>query len=83
MADELPGVKFAEYPQRSCRISQTPDGLVDHACRLPELHPGPCCPNTREGITRRAAWEAAHPGWERMTRDADPFADFTKLPGAS
>lgn len=83
MAEEepLPEVRFAEYPQRSCRIMETQDGLIDQACALAEHHPGPCCPNNRPAIRRRAAWEAAHPGWEKMARDPDPFADFTKIPG--
>lgn len=81
---ELPQPKWAEYPQRSCRLMQTPDGFTDHACSLPGLHPGPCCPRTLpEAIRRRQQWEKDHPGWQQMHRDADPFADFTKLPGAS
>ena len=82
MAEELPEVRFAEHPQRSCRRHQTPDGLIDHFCALPELHPGPCCAKTlAEAIRRRQVWEQANPGWDRMRRDADPFADFTKIPG--
>jgi hypothetical protein len=85
MSDEnLPEVKFAEHPQRSCRRHQTPDGLIDHFCGLPELHPGPCCPRTLPGaIRRRAQWEKDNPGWEKMSRDADPFADFTKIEGTA
>jgi hypothetical protein len=84
VADEepLPEVKFAEHPQRSCRRHQTPDGLIDHFCSLPELHAGPCCPRTLASAIRyRQAWEHAHPGWERMQHDSDPFAEFTKIPG--
>jgi hypothetical protein len=83
VADEdLPEVKFAEHPQRSCRAHQTPDGLIDHFCSLPELHPGPHCPRTLpDAISRRQEWERGNPGWEQMHRDADPFADFTKIPG--
>lgn len=86
MPDEepLPEVKFAEHPQRSCRESQTPDGLIDHFCALAELHPGPHCPRSLpEAIRRRAQWEKDHPGWQKMHRDADPFADFTKIEGTS
>lgn len=84
MEDDLPEVKFAEFPQRTCREPQTADGLIDHFCSLAELHPGPHCPRTLpEAIRRRAAWEAANPGWERMARDPDPFADFTKIPGVT
>ena len=82
MADELPEVRFAEHPQRTCREPQTPDGLIDHFCSLAELHPGPHCPRTLPGaIRRRAAWEAANPGWEKMAGQGDPFADFTKIQG--
>jgi hypothetical protein len=69
-------VKFAEFPQRTCRQITSDDGLIDHACLLPELHPGPCCPNTRAAIARREAWEAAHPGWEKLAQADDPFAEF-------
>lgn len=82
MAEEdLPEVKFAEYPQRSCRLVETTDGFTDHACMLPEEHPGPHCPNTREGIRRRQLWERGHPGWQAMARDPDPFRDITKAIG--
>lgn len=77
--DPLPEVKFAEYPQRSCRIMETHDGLIDHPCLLPEHHPGPCTPNTQEGIRRRQLWEKSHPNWQAMACDPDPFADFTGL----
>ena len=83
MAEDLPEVQFAEYPQRSCRIVQSPDGLVDHPCALPEVHPGPCCPRTEAGIKRRQTWEQAHPNWQAMARNPDPFADFTKIPGVT
>lgn len=80
--DDLPEVRFAEHPQRSCRAHQAPDGLIDHFCSLPELHPGPHCPRTLpEAIRRRAQWETDHPGWERMARDAEPFAPFNQIPG--
>lgn len=78
----LPEVRFAEHPQRSCREPDSPDGLIDHWCRLPELHPGPHCPKTsREKIRRRQEWERGHPGWDNMSTAADPFADFTKIRG--
>jgi hypothetical protein len=82
--EELPEVKFAEHPQRTCREPQAPDGLIYHWCSLAELHPGPHCPKTLpEAIRRRAQWESDHAGWERMQRDSDPFADFTKIPGVT
>ena len=72
-------MKKAEFPQRQCRQPvQSADGLIDHCCDLPELHPGPCAPSTLPAaLERRAEWEAAHPGWERMISDPDPFADFS------
>jgi hypothetical protein len=77
--EDLPEVKFAEHPQRSCRRHQTPDGLIDHWCSLPDLHPGPCCPRTlREAIKRRQAWEKANPGWRELMKPEDPFADITR-----
>lgn len=81
---DLPEVKYADWPQRRCREPQTPDGLVDHWCGLPELHPGPHCPPTLpSAIKRRREWQRDHPGWEKTARDPDPYADVTKTPGAS
>jgi hypothetical protein len=75
----LPGVKFAEWPQRKCRQPVTEDGLIDHWCDLADLHPGPHCPSThRASIERRARWEADHPGWEKLRSGDDPFADLAK-----
>ena len=28
-------------------------------------------------------WEKEHPGWEKMFRAEDPFADFTKIEGTA
>jgi len=71
-------VKPAEFPQRRCRQPVTEDGLIDHWCDLPELHPGPCAPSTLPAaVARRAAWEAANPGWEHMPPSGDPFAGIT------
>lgn len=76
---ELPEIKFAEWPQRKCRQPQSEDGLIDHWCDLPELHPGPHCPHTlKTAIVRRRQWEAAHPGWESLRSQDDPFRDLTK-----
>jgi hypothetical protein len=81
--EQLPEVVFAEHPQRSCRQSVTADGLIDHWCSLPELHPGPCCPKTlRSAIARRQAWEAVNPGWQKLMKADDPFEDITKRKGA-
>lgn len=80
--EDLPEVVFAEHPQRSCRRHQTPDGLIDHFCALPDLHPGPCCPKTlRSAIKRRQAWEKANPGWAKTARQDDPFEDITRKGG--
>lgn len=76
---ELPEVRFAEWPQRKCRQPQSEDGLIDHWCDLPELHPGPCCPSTlKAAIARRRQWEAANPGWEKLRSHDDPFRDLAK-----
>lgn len=68
-------IKFAEYPQRQCRQPVSDDGLIDHWCALPDLHPGPCCPRgLPAALARRTAWEAASPGWENLPSGGDPFA---------
>lgn len=70
-------VAFSEHPQRTCREPVTEDGLIDHWCSLPELHPGPHTPKTlRAAIERREAWEAAHPGWQELMKHDDPFAEI-------
>jgi hypothetical protein len=79
MDEELPGVRFAEFPQRSCREPVTDDGLIDHWCDLANLHPGPCCPKTlASAIRRRQEWERDNPGWETLAAQDDPFADVTE-----
>jgi hypothetical protein len=81
--EDLPEVRFAEHPQRTCRQHQTPDGLIDHWCSLPDLHPGPHAPRTLpEAIRRRQLWEKANPGWDKVARQDDPFADITEKKGA-
>jgi len=69
-------ITYAEFPKRKCRQPvQSQDGLIDHFCDLPEMHPGPDCPSTLPwAIARREAWEKANPGWEKMAADDDPFA---------
>jgi hypothetical protein len=70
-------VKFAEYPERTCREPVTLDGLTDHACSLREWHPGPHCPaSSKVAIARREQWEADHPGWEQMIKNDDPFKEI-------
>jgi hypothetical protein len=71
------GVKFAEWPERTCREPVSDDGLIDHHCSLADLHPGPHCPKTlKAAIERRERWEAEHPGWQSMIKPDDPFVDF-------
>lgn len=66
----------AEYPQRECRQPVHVNEHITHFCDGPELHPGPCAPSThRESLERRAAWEAANPGWEKLAADPDPFRE--------
>lgn len=78
--DDGPDIVFAQHPQRSCREPVTEDGLIDHFCALAEFHPGPHCPRTLQAaIDRRKTWEKANPDWQKMTRSADPFADFTAI----
>ena len=66
-------MKKAEYPQRSCRL-HVPGALQDYLCEVTDLHPGPCASlSVPESVRRRDEWEAAHPGWEKMSDFADPF----------
>jgi hypothetical protein len=70
-------VEKAEYPQRQCREPVTEDGLIDHFCDGPELHPGPHAPSTsKAALERREAWEDANPGWEKLMAPSDPFAEI-------
>jgi hypothetical protein len=81
---DLPEVRYAEYPERKCRLSVTEDGLIDHWCDLAELHPGPCCPKaSHAAIARRQQWEAAHQGWEKLRVHDDPFAGVESQLGES
>lgn len=76
---EPPEVAYAEYPVRRCRQPVTEDGLIDHFCELPDMHPGPCCPrNLPSAVRRRQEWEAANPGWQAMAGPEDPFEDITQ-----
>lgn len=66
-------VKFADYPQRTCRENVI-ENDIDHSCSLPEHHPGPHCPRSlASAIARREQWEADNPGWEKLMRNDDPF----------
>lgn len=67
-------MKVAEYPQRTCREPFTENGLTDHTCDLVDGHPGPpAALSSPESVKRRDAWEAAHPGWEKLMDFNDPF----------
>lgn len=73
--EQPPEIKWAEFPQRSCRVAFSMDGLIDHTCDLPEFHPGPdAAKSSRPSIERREGWEAANPGWEKTVSVDDPFA---------
>lgn len=75
--EEPTPVRWAEFPQRKCRQPFTDDGLTDKACDLPELHPGPDASRASQAsVDRRLAWEAAHPGWEKLIPADDPFEDL-------
>ena len=79
LRSKQPEIVWAEYPGRKCREIFTDDGLIDHSCELPEHHPGPPASKTSKlSIGRRTAWEAAHPGWEKLIAADDPFADATE-----
>jgi hypothetical protein len=74
-ADE---VRWAEFPQRSCRQPFTEDGLIDKTCDLPELHPGPDASKaSQSSADRRLAWQRDNPGWEKLAVHDDPFEDIT------
>jgi len=46
----------------------------DYPCELPEHHAGPdATASVPRSVTARDAWEAGHPGWEKMATFADPF----------
>jgi hypothetical protein len=78
--DDLPEIRFAEHPERSCRVPVSEDGMIDHFCALPEEHLGPHCPRSLQpAIERRQAWEHDNPGWERMGGSADPFAGIEQI----
>jgi len=70
-------VKKAEYPQRMCR-EPVQGGAQDYWCELPEGHAGPPASfSVQASVARRDAWEAANPGWEKMSAFDDPFKDVT------
>jgi hypothetical protein len=69
-------ITWAEFPQRRCRDSFMVTEHVDHSCDLPEHHPGPhASKGSALSQERSLAWQAAHPGWEQLMRDDDPFRE--------
>jgi hypothetical protein len=66
-------VETAEYPQRKCR-TPVPGLHMDYPCEVREHHPGPCASlSVPDSVAKRDAWEAAHPGWEKLSTFDDPF----------
>jgi hypothetical protein len=71
-------VKKAQYPQRSCRIP-VPGDALDYPCEIVEHHPGPHASfSVRRSVQARDAWEAANPGWEKVSAFSDPFKDIAQ-----
>lgn len=55
-----------EYPQRKCREAIYNDVGLAYPCELVLLHPGPCATfSSHPTVTRRDAWEKAHPDWRK------------------
>jgi hypothetical protein len=70
-------VKKAEYPQRSCRWPVQGDHQ-DYNCEIFEHHTGPHASfSVPRSVTVRDAWEAANPGWERLSVMDDPFRELS------
>lgn len=72
-------MKTAEYPQRKCRLPVA--GVhQDQVCAVREHHAGPCAaPEIPDSVKRRDAWEAEHPGWEKMSAFDDPFREAERI----
>jgi hypothetical protein len=50
---------------------------MDYPCELPEHHVGPDATFwVKRSVTARDAWEAANPGWEKLSKFDDPFKDI-------
>lgn len=68
-------IHWAQYPERTCRTAFSLDGLIDHTCDLPDMHPGPdAAKSSWESITRRVKWQDENPGWAKLIPSDDPFA---------
>ena len=66
----------AAYPQRSCRTPVAGDHM-DYPCEIREWHPGPHASySVPRSVTARDAWEAANPGWEKLSTMDDPFREI-------
>lgn len=60
----------SKFPQRTCR--EPVWGIQAYACELADLHPGPCASfSVVDSVTRRDAWEEAHPGWQADIGSSD------------
>lgn len=69
----------AEYPRRQCR-EHVPGQWSDYLCPIQEHHAGPHAAfEVPESVTRRDEWEAANPGWEKLSVFDDPFAKAEEL----
>ena len=70
-------MKAAEYPQRKCRAPVEGNAGQSHPCELADLHAGPDASFSVPGsVKRRDAWEADHPGWEKLSLFSDPFEEI-------
>jgi hypothetical protein len=70
-------MKIAEYPERKCRLPVA-GPVQDYPCEVREYHAGPCATlSVRTSTERRDTWEAANPGWERLSSFDDPFRTIT------
>jgi len=71
-------MKKAQYPQRTCR-EPVAGPNQDYPCEVREWHPGPHASlSVPDSVKKRNAWEAANPGWEKVTAFDDPFKDLTR-----
>lgn len=66
-------MQVAQYPDRKCRQPVAAE-FQDHPCELIEHHAGPDASlSVATSVKRRDEWEAANPGWEKLSSFADPF----------
>ncbi len=66
-------MKVAEHPERKCR-EPIQNGFATYWCEVKEWHAGPHATlSDPESVRRRDEWEAAQPGWEKLSEFDDPF----------